>query len=411
MTLSALSAIVKVGAVPLPVRDVALGMDQTRVPFGMVDLTIPYDPATIDALDPRTTPAPRLSVALDRRFADIMTLSAISSQVTGKTLAAVSTKYLGATLGALTAAYGTAWNAFGFRPAQSFSADLVVRSRDIDYAANTVRVTAGTDEALLLDYGLMSATPVSPAVLTVADAVRLALSYAAPGAVLVTTDGAQAITAESAVWKPGVSAWEYASTLCTSAGLRLWCDEKRVWRLAAPDAITAPGQVTLSASESVTAAADTITRETDAWFDGVVVTYTWTDAGNVHHEQSDVAGAASASRVLLVQEDRPFPRAGAAAARLRKVKGQGRVMTVAAVADLAAYPAQAVSLSVPNSPTQTGYVAAVTWALPADEMTVATRGLVDTPVSSWAYGNVGQSWTDVPAGMRWNTFNWTGVAP
>jgi hypothetical protein len=411
MTLSALSATVKVGALTLPVRQVALSVDQTRAPFGMADLTIPYDPATIDALDPRTTPAPRLSVTLDRRFADILTLARISTQFAGGTLAAVSTKYMGATLRALSAAYGTVWNAFGFRPPQGFTADLVVRSRDIDFAANTVHVRAGTDEALLLDYGLLATAPVSPAALTVADAVRLALAYAAPGAVLVTTDGAQAISAESAVWKPGVSAWNYASTLCTSAGLRLWCDEHRVWRLVAPDAITAPGQVTLSASDSVTQAGDLITRETDAWFDGVVVTYAWTDAANVHHEQSDIAGPASASRILLVQEDRPFPRAGAAAARLRKVKGQGRVLTIDAVADLAAYPAMAASLSVPNTPTQTGYVAAVTWTVPADEMTVATRGLVDTPPTSWAYGNVAQSWTDVPAGMHWNTFNWTGVAP
>jgi hypothetical protein len=411
MTLSHLLATAKVGARSLPLRDVALSIDETRSPFALADLTIPYDPATIDALDPRTSPPPRLTLTLERRFSAALTLAAISTQFAGATLRAMSTTFAGAKLAALSATYGVAWNAYGFRAAQRVTADLVLRSRNIDFAANTVALGAATDEALLLDYGLMNPAAVSPALLTVGDAVRLALSYAAPGAVLVTTDGAQVITAESAAWKPGVSAWEYASTLATSAGLRLWCDEHRVWHLAAPKDITTPGQVALSATQSVTTATDLVTRDTDAWFDAVVVTYAWTDAGNVRREQSDIAGPPTATRVLHVTESTPYPRAGAAAARLRKVKGQGRVLSIAAVADLDAYPAKGASLSVPNTPTQIGYVAAVTWTLPADEMTVQTRELVDTPATSWLFGNPAQSWTDVPPGMTWSTFTWTGVAP
>lgn len=376
-----------------------LSLDEGRVPFGRVELTVPYDPATVGVLDPRDDP--RLIVHLERRFSGSDPVSVLSAEFAGKKASDVSAAWAGLRAADITGRYGHPWNAFGFRATQRRRMDLSIRSRRVDHAAGTVALVAATDEALLQDYALLSATPISPSVLTVRGAVELALSRAVPGAVLPGAEGAQTITAESAVWQPGVSAWDYLSSLTASAGLRLWCDEARVWHLAAPETIITPGQVSLAADQSVTAATDTISRDESLWADGVVVTYTWTDASNVRQVRHDVAGDANASRVLHVELNRPYPRAGEAAARLRKLRALGRVLDVEAVADPSVYPAMAASLTVPGTPLQSGWVSSVTWRVPEDRMTVTTRELIDVPTTAWAFLPAGIAWNKSPVGVSW----------
>lgn len=403
MTLSELTASVLTGTTPLHPTTLSLLLDEARAPFAEARMVLPYVPALADVLDPRNDP--RVTIGLEHRFSGSVPLSVLSAEFAGDTLAAMSAAFTGQRLASLTARYGYAWNAFGFRPAATRSADLGVRERTIDHRAGTITVVAASDEALLVDYGLLSTTPLTPGSLTVRAAVELALSKAIPSAVLVTADGAQTITAESAVWQPGVSAWKYLEPITASANLRLWCDELRVWHLAAPEKITTPGQATLAATGSVTSAQDTVDRD-EEWYDGVVVTYVWTDSGGVKHTAYDIAGDATSSKIMNVTYDRPFTRPGEAAARLRKTQGMGHVLAVDAVTDLGVYPAQPASLSVPDTPTQTGYVAAVRWSLPEGTMSVRTRALVDTPSTSWAFGPVGYSWNEVPAGQSWPAFVW-----
>lgn len=384
---------------------VRVALDEAAAPFAAASIVVEFTPELAEIVDPRDG-TPRLVLTLSQRYSGSDPLSAVSELFEGGTLADWSAEFAGQTLVDLTWTFGRVWNGFGYRPTSHRRLDLGIRDRVVDHQAGTITLRATSDESLLIDYGLLASTSVSPTSLTVLSAVQLALGRAIPTATLTTTEGAQTITAESAVWRPGVSAWDYLQPLTAAAGLRLWCDELRVWHLAAPETIVNPGQLTLAATGSVTAATDTVSRDTFEWFDGVVVTYTWTDGSNVRHEQSDVAGEAGATKVQHVQHSRPYPRAGEAAARLRKVRGQGRVLDVSAVANFDAYPSTAASLSVPDTPTQTGYVAAVVWDLPSDEMQVRTRGLTDTPPSSWAFGGVGVAWNDLPVGMSWDEFDW-----
>lgn len=408
MTISTLTLSATAGTVDLPQDDATLTLDEGRAPFASAVLTVPLDEDILDAIDPRTDA--RVSLSLEQRFSGSIPLSDLSDEFAGLDLDDVSTQWAGLQLAALTVRYGHAWNSTGFRRTRRLRADLGVRSRVIDHQADTITVTLASDEALLIDYGLLSTVAVSPAALTVLSAVQLALSYAVPGAVLSTSDGAQTIAADAAAWQPGVSAWDYLSPITASANLRLWCDEARVWHLQAPESIIAPGQATLSATGTVTGARDTISRDEFEWFDGVVVTYDWIDSSNVRQIRQDIAGDATTSRVLHVLQSRPQPRAGEAEARLRKVQGRGRVLSIDAVADPEVYPSQAASLSIPGAPTQTGFVVGVTWSLPADEMTVTSRGLIDTPATSWGAGPVGVSWDDLPVGMSWPELDWEEVA-
>lgn len=410
MTISRLSAVVVAGGVSLPARDVEVVLDESRIPFAAADLTLPLDPALVAALDPRARPVPRITVTLAQHFYDPGTLAAVSTAYAGRTLAAVSGDYPGRTLAAFSAAFGSVWNTSGYRQSRAVTLDLGVRSRVVDHTDATVRLVAASDELLLADGALVAVAAVSPPALTVLSAVQLVLGLLLPGYALTTSQGAQAITADAAVWEPGVSGWDYLSPLVTSAGLRLWCDQARGWHLEAPSDVNTPGALALAGTATVTAATDSLSRDAQEWYSAVVVAYRWTDAANVRRTQYDVAGDLAAAKVLTVTYERPYPRAGEAAVRLRKATGHGRVLDVDAVADPSVYPAQPVTLSVPDTPPQSGFVQAVRWSLPADLMTVTTRELVDTLPYAWVFGLPGQVWSDIPVGMSWATFDWAGVA-
>ena len=133
------------------------------------------------------------------------------------------------------------------------------------------------------------------------------------------------------VWLPGVTGWDYLEPICTSAGLRLWCDETNVWRLDKPFEVYTPGLVVLAATQNVTRADDTIDRDSDTWYDAVQVTYTSTNVTTgATVIEYDSVGASSPTKVLVVKYDRPKPRDGAAQAFMGKIDGQGVVGQVIA---------------------------------------------------------------------------------
>jgi hypothetical protein len=115
----------------------------------------------------------------------------------------------------------------------------------------------------------------------------------------------------------------------------------------------------------------------------------------------DVAGEYDARKVFAETRQLPFPGPGAAAALLERKRGRGRVLEVSAVSSYDTYPGRAVAITLPATAVQTGYVSAVTWDHPADEMTVKSRGLIDTPESAWMFLFSGDSWNNSPAGASW----------
>jgi hypothetical protein len=165
--------------------------------------------------------------------------------------------------------------------------------------------------------------------------------------------------------------------------------------------VLSPGTAALAATGTVAGALDTIDRDQVEWFNAVVVTYRWTDAADVAQVQWDVAGDLASSRVLHVEHERPGRGPGRPPPGCARPPGTGGSWTWTPWRTRLVYPGQAATLSVPGTPTQTGYVQAVEWTLPADTMHVTTRDLVDTPSTAWLLGQAGQSWTDVPAGMTW----------
>jgi hypothetical protein len=205
------------------------------------------------------------------------------------------------------------------------------------------------------------------------------------------------------VWKPGTSAWDYLQPFTTSAGLRLYCDEARVWRLVDPATHAVAGVVSLAGWNSARGA-DTISREdADVFATGVVVRYAWTDPDGIAHTAYDAAG--TPSRVFVLDMGRPYPGPGAAAKILARRDGAGRTQEVAALVNWATTPGMEASITMPAAPLQRGKVTAVRFSLGDDAlMDVSTRGLIDIPGDSWAFGPDTVTWENVVG--TWATFKW-----
>lgn len=186
---------------------------------------------------------------------------------------------------------------------------------------------------------------------------------------------------EALIWRAGVTAWDFLQPHLTRAGLRLYCDELRVWRLIDPDTYAVPGFIRMSPQNSVQGT-DTISRWNDEVFaTGVVVVYRWTDAqGN---EQVAVDSAGTPQKVVVIEYERPYPGPGAATQILARRSGSGRTQDVTSITQWATTPGMDASITLPEAPEQQGKVSSVIFTLDDQAtMQVGTRGLVGIPPGS-----------------------------
>lgn len=376
-------------------------LDESWSPYVQASVTIPLPPPEVlAALDPRT--GARCRLTLTRRFGSSRPIADLSADWSGLTLAGVSSHYAGQSLAAISTRYGTPYNAFGLRPSTTRRLNLGVRTRPTDYGAGRVQITLASDEALLQDMALVANDPRSPANATARAAVQMVLSSI--GATLSADGGDGVLESDSVAWTPGQSAWDYVTPLVQAAGLRLWCDERRVWHLAEP---LSPTEGVLSLAEtSMAELEDDLTRDGD-WYDAVHITYRWRDSSDIERIRYDLATVPGYSRVLALEYARPWPGYGAAAAMLRRTTGRGRVQAVTTVSDYSATPGQVLVVTYPGNPIRTGLVSRLTWDLGTDEMQVQSRDLTDTPPGAWSLIPAGVRWADIPAGMTWPNLNLT----
>lgn len=347
-------------------------IDESWSPYVQATVTLPLTSPALPLwlLDPSSSPRVRLELIAEHGDPD--PVADVSAAWAGRTLAAVGAELAGDTLGDLSAAYARPYDpAAGYAPPVRRSFDLLVRTRDTDVGAGTVTLSLASDEVLLDDYGLVSDIAITPPTLTVRGAVDLVFGYVGILTKLPAGAGASAVvSADAAAWQPGQTAWAYLSPLLEQSGLRLWCDPDRVWHLDEHGAESGAPLVTLGGAGTVTGLRDTFDRD-GAWYDAVLVTYTWSDpATGDRFEQRDSAADHGFSRTLHVQHSTPYPGPGAAAALLRRTKTRGRRLTMDAVSDYTLTTGGRVRSSDLGT---TALIASVRWSLPSASMTVTTR--------------------------------------
>jgi len=297
------------------------------------------------------------------------------------------------------------------RPEQTRSFDVLIRERRIDHAAGTTTLVVESDEAYLID-GALVADEVSDELLGFSGSLRSIISEVLDGiGTLASGDADFSFDAnlEALLWEPGVTAWDFLQPLVEASGLRLFCDEQRVWRLVDPASYKVSGQVNIAATVNLTRGEDTISRYGD-WYDSVVVKYSWSDILNEPHVAYDSAGAPG-TKTLVKSYDRAYPGAGAAAAILSRTTGRGRVLALGALADFGATPGKSLIATLPDTPLQSGVISTVEWSFESEGelgMTIRSRGLVDTPDTAWVRQPEGYAWEDVPADVPWDEYETPG---
>lgn len=189
-------------------------------------------------------------------------------------------------------------------------------------------------------------------------------------------------------WTPGQTAWDFLTAILQTVGLRLFCDEARVWRLVDND-YSVPGLVHVDHGMNLYTHQDLMSRtaserDVPLFADAVVIKYTWRDSRLRDQVAWDRAGATNPQKAYqLERPDTAYPGPGAAAYILTRITARKRQLSVTGANDLSVTPGQEVTVSVPRAPTQTGLVDGVSWDLNSGVMTLQTKGVVNTPANAW----------------------------
>lgn len=410
MTISAHNIQAWVGTQQVDIIDATLTMDEGWNPYVQGSLTTTLDPSIIDALDPRSNA--RIKLYVEQSYGVSDKLSALTATYGGGTLADITAVWGGHTIGELSAWYFAPYNASGSNKLSTLSSlygggtiadltaawsglyfwqiselysrsypdginnnytrslDLCLRSRRINLNEGTVELSLASDEALLQDYALVAVNNFAPASLQLRNVIKEVLAlvggYLAEGATDHTIDPA------AAVWAPGQTAWDYLTPLLQEANLKLYCDESRLFHLV-DDTFTQPGLAELWSVETIKQLDETIDRDAGLWFDAVVIKYTWTDALGATIIAYDAAGVEGFTKVETLEYETQYPGPGAAQRILDRALARGRQLDITAVSNYAIQPSMECKTYVTGYPTDSGYVKAVTWSYPGDEMTVTTR--------------------------------------
>lgn len=297
------------------------------------------------------------------------------------------------------------------QPATSRTLDLVLRQRTADAESGELTLTAYSDEAVLIDNALLAKTSKDWGTTSARALTAAVLNYwgftLAAGSLDFTIDAAAAQQA------PGQSYWDFLDGTLQAGGARLWCDERRVWRLEDKNTVQA-GQLSLSYLDTMTGLSDAIGND-ENFMDSLVVRYSYTDAGGNQQTAYDYAASSSTPvRSGMVEFSTRPAVAGAARRLLRRMKGRGRSLDQEAVSRFDPVPGQSFTATLPDgAPVQSGLLQSVQWDTPADRMSVTTRELSDTVGTMWAAQAAGVSWQSIPAGVPWVRYlalPWSSVA-
>jgi len=344
-----------VGGVPLSVISGSMTLDETWTPYIQAELTI-VEPADVSIVDPRN----------EARVVLTWTATPLGSVV----------------------------------PAQSMTADLGVRRRRINDDGEIV-MSLASDEALAQDYALGSAQELGtfPTAYEFVDAfLGLIGAEVAPGYDNVLLDE------PFQFMKAGDILWSTLNPVVQQTGLRLYCDEARLWRLKLAPENNNEILFNTIGSDVTISQEDDISREDDLWGDSVVVLYRWTDLSGTSYSNFDSAtDSFPPTKTLVVEHATAYPGPGAARQLLNRAQGRGQNLRATVVSDYSVRPGHQFATVDQHGTIYTGHVRSVSWNLDDDTMTIQPRDLVETPSTAWVLLAPGEAWNDSDAGIPWTT--------
>ncbi|MFZ4843012.1 hypothetical protein [Mycetocola saprophilus] len=171
-------------------------------------------------------------------------------------------------------------------------------------------------------------------------------------------------------WEPGVTAWDFLAPLYARQDRRLSCSAEGDWEARTLTSSNAgswdldPGAILEQGW----------TSDPAAIVNGVLVTYTWTDADGIRRREYDTATRAGTAGqpVLTVDRETPYPGTGEAAQILRKVPATAQTVEVTALQDLYMWPGQTVPMAA-GMPSASILTTRITFTYPEGIMTLNGR--------------------------------------
>lgn len=261
-----------------------------------------------------------------------------------------------------------------FNPAPStvFEANLCIRSIRRDLLQGQTTVELFSDEALLLDYAWVSASPYVPGTTDVRTLVNYVLGKI--GATLVAGATTGTFDNTKVKWVPGQNGWDFINPIVQKANLVLYCDEGRNWQLITASATT--GDLALTDTSNVVELTSSLDRSSD-WFDSCVITYSWYN-GTAQETAYDIyapVGSVKTANIQII--DTPFPGAGQAQALTQRAMTRGELFQVNAVSNYDARPRQNLTVDITGEPLKTAVISSIDWSLPDDRMTIKIREIIE----------------------------------
>jgi hypothetical protein len=282
-------------------------------------------------------------------------------------------------------------------------ADLHLRSCIVSRPDNVMKIVAESDDRLTYDYKRLSWHAQAPTTGINAFVKHHADIAALPGTATVLSDfptvyGASALA--GLVQEPGQASADMLNEASQRLGVRIFCDENRVWHIQSPDALKSVTSLKLfTGPESTLLSAETARNRGEGNDDGfknsAVIKYSWTDgAGNeqvIYGNANVVTGAESVYSIgyMTAYEERDFPttQGNADSAASTLVAGRmsrGQTVSVVAVSAYWLRPGMTVTVQLPIGTQQRYIVTGVNFSSTSGVMSLSLRQPMTAVISTTA---------------------------
>lgn len=276
-------------------------------------------------------------------------------------------------------------------------ADLHVRSRSITRPANRMELECWSDEGLAQDYKRL-AWDSQPPQSNLLDAIDYHVSIASYGTTApdVVSDYAASYGASAVsglVQEPGQSSWDLIVESASRAGVSVYCEPDRTWRIAKPQELSSDTALNLTTGAGGVIIDSNSVYSRENFHNAVCIKYAWKDVSNVDHVVYGHAYVASGPFSLAeigynsYYEERNVPATqaqadAAATARLTALSRRGRSFSIEAVSAYWLRPGATVTATLPEGEQERLLVSAVYFNFPSGSMSVRLRQPEDIDISN-----------------------------
>lgn len=267
-------------------------------------------------------------------------------------------------------------------------ADLHVRSREVKRPSNRMVFRCWSDEGLALDYKRL-AWDSQPPQSNLQDFVQYHANIAvipAPSPTVVSdfpsTFGASSVS--GITQEPGQDSWRLLSDAANRAGVQIYCDADRKWRIAAKPVISGDTALNLTTGGGGIVKESTAVYSREEFNNAVCLKYAWKDASNVDHVIYGHAYLSAGPFALAAIgynsyfEERAIPATqaqadAAASATLQALAKRGRSFSIDSISAYWLRPGQTVTATLPTGDQERLLVSSVSFSFPSGDMSLRLR--------------------------------------